>query len=652
MLALVLGIGLTGRMAAAGTFEFNLSPGPAEQTLNTFARQSRMQVIFPTELAQGVQTNGVRGAYTVREALDRLLAGSALTAQVDETARTIAIAKVAVRREEIVQLPPYIVDADTVTWRYARVGEIELLSSCVDDVTKRVLEQVQRLHEALGLILAPEFLVRSDVPTIYVLLNDRNQSTMTQNLVDEMQRQEEQAAGLAGRPVTPWNVRVMRNYRFWDRDAHAIFFVLNETGFLRERLNLTTGYLRDLMERRAPALPPWLVEGVLELSRTMALEPYADATFIMESRSRLLIPGGVVKIGNAQWISAAETAGIKRGHAPAMPSLISLLTAPPPDPGSPAFQVWRAQAALFVRWTLDGNKAPRREALWQLLRQADLGPLTAAHFQACFGIDGTEADAQLRRYLPQAIRRSFELRPVRFADFPDYVLRPAGDAEISRVKGDLDRHMIKYVREFFPPLLEKYIDQARRTLRRAYEQEERDPRLIGLIGLCECDAGDDKAARAWLEEAVAGGVVRPRVYWELARIRYQAVLVRKEKGPPDERWLQEVVGLLDIARTQAPPQAAVYELLAEIWQKHTISLTPAQLAALDEGLHYFPQRVGLVTAVARLKMRQSLSAESRALVERGIGLTSDPERRRQLLELQAELAAENESAQVQAEPEN
>lgn len=627
----------------AAVRSFELPAGPAEQTLNAFAQQSGWQVVFPTEITQNVQTNRVQGFYAVHEALERLLADTILTAQFDEQSGIIAVTRRARPRERVVELPPYEVISDPLGWRYAQTGGIEMISACGDDVTRRMIEQLQRLQEAMGLILPPEFLVRSDVPDVYVLLNERQATGVTQNLVDELRRTaEQQRADSDSRAAAGLNFSLMRNYRFWDRDGQAIFFVVNEAGLLRGHISHTPGYLRDLLERRVPALQPWLVEGLMELYQTMKLEPYAEVTSIMEAKGRRVVSGGVVKIDPFQWISAADTALLKRGRLQADLLPMSKLFAAPPAPSDPAYRVWRMQSALFIRWALDGRKSPRREAFWQLLREADRGPVTEEHFRRAFNLSYAEAEANLAAYLKPAIRRDFELRPDKFAESAVYQLQPATESQISRVKGDLDRLMIRYVREAAPSLTRKYIEQAQRTLRRAYDLGDRDPRLLAQMGLCECDAGDLAAALPWLEAAVAGGVVRPRAYVELARIRYQNYIAATVGGRLNGEQIAMVIMPLEMVRNQAPPQVAAYELMAEVWMKHATALEAGQLAALDEGLRHFPRRVGLVAAVARLKQRHVSPAAAQMVLDRAIAAAVAPGSRSQLERLKRELADEGQ----------
>src|SRR5207237_10763011 len=112
---------------------------------------------------------------------------------------------------------------------------------------------------------------------------------------------------------------------------------------------------------------------------------------------------------------------------------------------------------------------------------------------------------------------------------PDFTLRPAGDVEVARIKGDWERLEIGYVKAQFPVLEPKYVEQARRTLRRGHDGGSRDPRLLAVMGLCEVDAGNDIAAREFLEDAAARGQsLRPRAWFELARLRFAALEARRD----------------------------------------------------------------------------------------------------------------------------
>jgi len=57
---------------------YDIAPGDAASTLKRFADESGRQVLFLVDAVRGVTTNPVRGEYTVREALTRLVTGTGL----------------------------------------------------------------------------------------------------------------------------------------------------------------------------------------------------------------------------------------------------------------------------------------------------------------------------------------------------------------------------------------------------------------------------------------------------------------------------------------------------------------------------------------------------------------------------------------------
>ncbi len=65
--------------ATAPKRSYNVPAGDAAVALRVFAEQSGQEIIYPAESVRGIRTNAVRGELTAREALDRLVAGTALT---------------------------------------------------------------------------------------------------------------------------------------------------------------------------------------------------------------------------------------------------------------------------------------------------------------------------------------------------------------------------------------------------------------------------------------------------------------------------------------------------------------------------------------------------------------------------------------------
>jgi iron complex outermembrane recepter protein len=75
--------------AAAGPKSFDLSADIAENSLREFAAQSGTEVVFATSTSGKVRTNAVKGRFTPREALNRMVANTSLI--VVEHAKTGAL---------------------------------------------------------------------------------------------------------------------------------------------------------------------------------------------------------------------------------------------------------------------------------------------------------------------------------------------------------------------------------------------------------------------------------------------------------------------------------------------------------------------------------------------------------------------------------
>jgi len=56
---------------------WDIAPKPLDQALNALARQSGIQILFASDIASRLHSRRLRGVFTVKEALARLLSGSA-----------------------------------------------------------------------------------------------------------------------------------------------------------------------------------------------------------------------------------------------------------------------------------------------------------------------------------------------------------------------------------------------------------------------------------------------------------------------------------------------------------------------------------------------------------------------------------------------
>jgi hypothetical protein len=640
--------------------DFDLPAGDAELALRKFADQSGRQILFPTDLVKDVRTNPVRGRFPDREALDRLLAGTLLFATQDERTGAFALGRVADQSQHAVSLPPYVVeDSQLPPWRYAKIAGFEIITRCSDTATSDLIEDNYRLLELLDELLLPKRLqVKLDVPTSYVIHNDATQPAASREFITELQRREtKQAVEKGASSPAPVSIRALPNYRCWDVDSLAIFFLLDEVAYYKGRQTLSPGYVRYLLENRTPSLPPWFIEGMMEFYKTADLGTAAvNARFSFVASSAAPSSGiadAGVAVRPAVWVSKDQTDAIRGGtldprtiSAPAPAAIFADL---PPDPrNEAALRRWRSYAALFVRWALDDPTQARKQSLWTFAERTSVQPATEAMFRELFGMHYRDLDRHLRHYLRDAVKTPFNLRPAGPSPVPSLNLREATEAEVSRVKGAFDRLEIAYVKELFPEHTARYVSQARRTLRRAYDHGDRDPRLLALLGLCECDAGDDAAARPFLAAAVQAGVVRPRAYFEFARIRFEELRASDPAGKLSPALAADLIEPLVTVRHQSPSLPEVYELIAMVWLCTEGPLSRGQLALLDEGVHLFPRRLRLIYPAALLNVQHGYAPEARSLIERGLTVAADPADEARLRKLRSALPADPAPADAPA----
>lgn len=100
--AICLAVATTVAHAEEATFDFNIPAQPVSQVLSTLAKQTGLQPFYTEESVKGIQSAGVKGRHTLREAVTKALAGTGLTFQF--TAEKAVAIKVA-NTEKTSELP-------------------------------------------------------------------------------------------------------------------------------------------------------------------------------------------------------------------------------------------------------------------------------------------------------------------------------------------------------------------------------------------------------------------------------------------------------------------------------------------------------------------------------------------------------------------
>jgi len=385
------------------------------------------------------------------------------------------------------------------------------------------------------------------------------------------------------------------------------------------------------LEHRVPRLPDWFEAGV-EGPRGI----YPNSIIRPSAFSEALV------LASATWVSPEETLALqneakekrKDGKGPAPREMLPLGALF--RGGAPAGkrELWNSEAALVVRWGL--FEGARKQAFLGFVDAASREPATEDLFRRHLGFGYDHAVELLQAYLPKAVSE-----PVRtqMESLPPKPLeaREASSVEVARIIGDWGRlegrsggiENLDYQREC--------LDQADRLFQRIHLRRNSDPKFLAAYGLYKVQVGDDVEAREALESATGAGVVRPRAYVELARLRLDEALpsVQQGVGDLDRAEYAAITGLLTTARVQMPSLLATYDVLARVLEHAPSRPTREELRPLEEALENFPQNAPLAYKVANLFREVGYGDEAAAIVTRASRFSDSDESRSLLAEFLA-----------------
>jgi hypothetical protein len=529
--------------------------------------------------------------------------------------------------DEVVTLPPFIVEGKghPLRWRHLSLPGFEVLAVCDDAVTERFVERCLRLEQLLRLILPEKYQAKSCIPEKLILFNEDLMHARSQEVMEEMMQRA--GAKMPDRPAPPlfpweivgssapwprWKMRVLPNLRLWDADTTVVFASVPEHRVVPMDFTYQVDRITDLLKRRSPALPAWLVEGITGVYRQTNLKT-AYAQF-----------------APALWSSAEESRAIAADpDRPRTLLPIQELLASPREASTELQEIWRVQCALFVRWAAVENSGARRDSLWKLIDRLEHEPLTEQLFQECFGFGFAEMRDRLSDYLPVAAASNVILRPESLPNLRESNIRAATDLEIARICGEWERLEIIHIKKTLPELTQKYVEQARRRVNGLDRDGIRDPDLLAVRALVEIDGGNPSAAFEDLESAAAGGMMRPRALLELALLRQQKFLVETADGKLDAEQRAQVLQPLNLACTQEPALPEVYVLMAKQWSE--VPKPPVDaLLRLNAGIRRFPQISPLVLLGVVCNINGGLKEPAIELATVGLLHAQDPKMREHL----------------------
>lgn len=458
----------------------------------------------------------------------------------------------------IVELPALVVESSN--WLYAKTPGAEYLSHLSEHKTRLYIEREARAEWLASLVIPVRFRVKLEVlPATLLTAADRKPPAGDTLLT-------EQAAKEGGNSVA-----FIPNLRLWDVDAYVRYSRIDESSFSADApMVILPAGMREELERHLPALPAWLLEGLVRV--------YSRATFPTGGEADRVMPG--ITLMPLTWTTDDEQTTLfrdpERPH-PLLP-LVDLVGGGRHEKE----KLFAAEAELFCRWAYDPASGPGvRDAFWKFADRCCAEAATPQLFAECFGFDMSEMRDRLSDYLPVAMHTTISLPVGKPPAQPTFEVRPATTDETNRIRGEWERLEITYVKRQNAGFVPQYTARALSTLSTAVSQGDHDPRLLATLGLCDVDAGNDALARTYLEQAVAAKVARPRAYYELGRLRCEDVLARLPAGGKfGAADVAAIDGPLRTALAGDPPLSSAYLLLVSVLRRSEGPPPAADLAAL------------------------------------------------------------------------
>lgn len=521
------------------------------------------------------------------------------------------------------------------SWRYARVGNFEVLSNASDRTTRSLLADFGMFTRAMALVwpapakplasatlilcgkggkfdaFPPAGTVKNEAIVPSVFLRNREQIAIVADI--ETSRTA----------IDPANLSI-------EVATGADYEIDHYKQLYRE-------YVRYLISQSQTRAPVWLEEGLAQI--VMDIELFDTALIYGKIISEKGAVSGGQSIGsdgtdpmaNTDAVVGEQPFNVVLQHRKLIPlDRFFALTADDPATQNPlGNNFWAKQAYLFVHFCLFGEDLRHQQALGTFASRLAREPLSEALFRECFKTDYEGMTKELRSYILHT-RHKYQRYPLQKGDqlTPKSIeLREATPAEVALIKGDALR-------------LGGHLDAALDAYRSGYLRGARDPALLAGLGLTEAAFNRADRARELLESAVKGGAKRPSAYVELARLRLaEATAKPAANGRLGAAQLSAVLTPLFEARKLSPALPETYELIATAWLQSAAAPTPNNLAVLDEGIRAFPRNSALLYTAAQLYRQAGAPPIAASIAKLGLRYPADDAAKAKFEQLLASLPA-------------
>jgi len=528
----------------------------------------------------------------------------------DEPAETAA---------NVVTLPPFLVDRGegrrAQPWYIIEAPGFTVLSTGSEQIGPEFADYYLQQTAALNRLVPAKYRWHSSVPELVVLINEAAGTVARDEALQTMLDQDRSATATGGRRIA----KALPNLQINGRDRTALFathqrsdaveravsrgsalssFNASMAGQTPVEFAFTPSRVGQFLARRTPALPPWVVQGLIGL--------WAQSAF----------GDDLLRLNAAYWRSPAETDALRLdSDRPRDLFPLPLFFSRNPMDLEPArAKVWREQAVLFTRWALFAEGGPGPDAFWGFVDDVETRPLTEALFRRHFGLGFADARDRLADYLPDATQEEIDLTFQATAERAPRQRR-ATPAESGRLRAEWERLQVGFVRAQHPELASHYLRQARSTIELTRQNSGDHPDLQATAGLLEFEAGNHAEARRELTAALAGGNTRPEVRQTLAQLIYAGY---RAQLPPNGRLdivqVADLQKLLEPALDDEPLLLETATLYATVWLNAENPPAPVELNRLLALARRFPSEPTVILPTAVIFATQGRIGHARQLV--------------------------------------
>jgi hypothetical protein len=561
--------------------------------------------------------------------------------------------------ERVIELPKFVVTdsrelPQPESWRYATIPGFEILTNASDRATQRLLRDFGMFRQALGHVWPiPQRLSQTTSLIICGKGNKFDAFIPSGKVVPDAAfaslflKQGSKTAIVIDLEATTLNILNVDN----SADAatgtdSGIISVEHDKQLYRE-------YVRYLLSQNEPRFPAWLEEGLSQIIMKMKFDRKWIEFAKLEDPNTISTQAAMNMEMNA--LATADdpdaatlpgapaedrdfNAALRRRPLVKLDKFFAVKHDAPEALNVLGNNIWAKQAYAFVHMCLYGHKGKYQKAFTQFMQRSAKEPVTEQMFKECFRFpakNGTFKEMsyadmlmEIRSYCDFTVYESkyYKSKEDVIIPPPPLELRDATQGEIGRIKGEA-------------LLLAGHQGKARAELVAAYQRGERDPNLLGALGLYERAHGEEERARKFLEAAYGQNTKRSDALLELARYRHADAIAKPgaDNGRFSNAQTVAIMQPLLLARRQPPPSPAVYDLAGETLVRSATKASRDDVVMLTEGAQLFPLRLKLVYQAAVVAADAGELVPAHALADHGVKYAPEGQAKKRFEDLKASL---------------